>query len=350
MNSKHRVHNFWSYFLTIQQPLETALREQDRHEYEHLLNDINEQLKTVCGCKLEVEMSETGFFEMTFATGGDKTAQLCSALLKKDAPQQLSENWIINAFRPPLSERALNSYLQLNGQTVRGADFKVYYTIEEESKTVELKVYCAALQGLEETNKESIVAYMLELFIGELEFEARISRVEILDAEIDEENVCLLPNLYEDLCDIIIDQEWMEYHDPLSIYMAYKLDEKPVSETLRRDMKLIVTTNPQLQEEVLNKEYATCKDFTDKGGEYGYLYYEKLYEDEKEALVRQQLEKEINDLLYPMSIARTMGGAIGMYYSYIDLAVFDRDGFAIALEKINEKMKFKIYYHSFLED
>ena len=112
------------------------------------------------------------------------------------------------------------------------------------------------------------------------------------------------PNLYEDLCDIIIDQEWMEYHDPLSIYMAYKLDEKPVSETLRRDMKLIVTTNPQLQEEVLNKEYATCKDFADKGGEYGYLYYEKLYEDEKEALVRQQLEKEINDLLYPMSIAR----------------------------------------------
>ena len=86
--------------------------------------------------------------------------------------------------------------------------------------------------------------------------------------------------------------------------MAYKLDEKPVSETLRRDMKLIVTTNPQLQEEVLNKEYATCKDFADKGGEYGYLYYEKLYEDEKEALVRQQLEKEINDLLYPMSIAR----------------------------------------------
>ncbi len=30
-----------------------------------------------------------------------------------------------------------------------------------------------------------------------------------------------------------------------------------------------------------------------------------------------------------------------MYYSYIDLAVFDRDGFAIALEKINEKMSLK---------
>ncbi len=50
-----------------------------------------------------------------------------------------------------------------------------------------------------------------------------------------------------------------------------------------------------------------------------------------------------------MSIARTMGGAIGIYYSYIDVAIFDIDGFKIALEKLNEKLKFKIYYHPFLE-
>lgn len=349
MNNKHRVQYFWKYFLTVQEELEISLKEGNRHEYEHILQDLNSRLATVCGCKIEVEMSETGFFEMIFATGGDKTAQLCSALLKKDAPKQLSENWIINAFRPPLSEKAMHSYVDIKGKHVSGADFKVYYTIEEESKTLALEIYCEALKELNETQKEQITAYMLELFIGELEFEARISSVKILDEPSTNENVCLLPNLYEDLCDIIVDNDWVEYHDPLSIYMAYKLDEKPVSETLRKDMKLIVTTNPQLQEEVLNKEYMTCKDFADKGGEYGYLYYEKLYEDEKEALVRQQLEKEINDLLYPMSIARTMGGAIGIYYSYIDVAIFDIDGFKIALEKLNEKLKFKIYYHPFLE-
>ena len=349
MNNKHRVQNFWKYFMRLHVDLETALQEGNSSEIQHILKDLNERLKMVCGCKMEVELCENGFFELTFATGGDKTAQLCSALLKKDAPKELSENWIINAFRPPLSEKAMHTYMNINGKQIGGADFKVYYTIEEDSKTIALKIYCPDILALEETQKENIVAYMLELFIGELEFEARISSVEILDAPSDEDNVCLLPNLYEDLCDIIIDQDWMEYHDPLSIYMAYKLDEKPVSETLRKDMKLIVTTNPQLQEELLNQEYATCKDFRDKGGEYGYLFYEKLYEDEKEALVRQQLEKEINDLLYPMSIARTMGGAVGIYYSYIDVAVFDTDGFAIALEKINEKMKFKIYYKAFLE-
>ena len=134
-----------------------------------------------------------------------------------------------------------------------------------------------------------MVAFMLELFIGELEFEARISSIEIIDTPDEEaENFCLLPNLYEDICDIIIDQDWMEYHDPLSIYMAYKLDEKPVSETLRKDMKLIVTTNPQLQEELLSDSYEMCKEFKDCGGEYGYFYYEKLGGDVGKGKRQQQ--------------------------------------------------------------
>ena len=270
--------------------------------------------------------------------------------MKKNAPSVLKEDWIINDVRPPLSERALYTVLRIKDKEVRGSDFKVYYTINDAMHMLDIKVYCEALDGVDQSYKEQVVAYMLELFIGELEFEARISSIEILDAPSDEENVCLLPNFYEDICDIIVDKDWMEYHDPLSIYTAYKLDEKPVSETLRKDMKLIVTTNPQLQEELLNKESDTCSAFKELGGEYGYLYFEKLYEDEKEALVRQQLEKEINDLLYDMSIARTMGGAVGVYYSYIDVAVFDIDGFKIALEKINEKMSFKIYYRSFLQD
>lgn len=350
MNTKHRIQNFWKYFESIQADLEVALKEQEANDTKHIMEDLNSQLAGICACKMEIEMSETGFYEMTFASGGNKTAQLCSALLKKDAPSQLSENWIVNAFRQPLSEKAYNSVFEIQGTQYSGADFKVFYTIDEEAKSVAVKIYCAGLKELEERYRETIVAYMMELYIGELEFEARISHVEILEEESDEENVCLLPNFYEDLCDIIIDQEWVEYHDPLSIYMAYKLDEKPVSETLRKDMKLIVTTNPQLQEELLNKNFDSCKEFKDLGGEFGYLYYEVLYEDEKEALLRQQLEKEINDLLYPMSIARTMGGAVGVHYSYIDVAVFDIDGFRIALEKMNEKMNFIIYYKGYLDN
>ena len=51
-----------------------------------------------------------------------------------------------------------------------GADFHVYYTINEISKTLDIKVYCEALKDVEEKRRESMVAFMLELFIGELEF------------------------------------------------------------------------------------------------------------------------------------------------------------------------------------
>lgn len=350
MYLKHRVQHFWKYFMQNREELERALQQGEHHDISHILQDLNAHLKGICACGMEVEMSDTGFFEMTFTPQGNKNAQFATALLKKDAPRELSEDWIINAVRPPLSERAMNTVLRIKDKEVRGADFHIAYTINDISKTCDVQVYCEALKDIEESRRENIVAFMLELFIGELEFEARISSIEIVDAlDEDAENFCLLPNFYEDICDIIVDQEWMEYHDPLSIYMAYKLDEKPVSETLRKDMKLIVTTNPQLQEEILENDFTMCKEFKDCGGEYGYLYYEKLYEDEKEALVRQQLEKEINDLLYDMSIARTMGGAVGIYYSYIDVAIFDKDAFRIALEKINEKMTFKIYYQPFLK-
>lgn len=350
MYLKHRVKNFWIYFMNMKEELEDALKNHEMHEISHYTQDLNEHLKTVSACGIEVEMSETGFFEMTFTTQGNKNSQFASALLKKDAPASLHEDWIINAVRPPLSEKAMHTVLRIKDKEIKGSDIQVFYTINDATKSIDLKIYCEALSLLDESRKENLVAYMLELFLGELEFEARVSSVEIIDQPDDEaENFCLLPNLYEDLCDIIVDQDWVEYHDPLSIYMAYKLDEKPVSETLRKDMKLIITTNPQLQEEVLSNTFDLCKEFNDCGGEYGYLYFEKLYEDEKEALVRQQLEKEVNDLLYDMSIARTMGGAVGIYYSYIDVAVFDLDAFNIALEKINEKLSFKVYYQPFLK-
>lgn len=349
MNLKQRVQHFWNYFMSVCEDVQEALDTQANADIKRLLTDINEQLKGITGSKMEIERSETGFYEMTFACGSDKTAQLSSALLKKDAPKELAENWIINAFRQPLSALALQRMITIEGKAYTGADFKVYYTINDVSKTLDIKVYCEGLLHVKEDVKERLCAHMLELFLGELEFEARISSVVILDEPADDENICLLPNLYEDICDIIVDQDWVEYHDPLSIYMAYKLDEMPVSETLRNDMKLIITTNAQLQEELLRHEFDTCKDFHELGGEYGFLYYETLYEDEKEALIRQTMEKEINDLLYPMSIARTMGGAVGAHYSYVDVAVFDQDAFEVALAKMNEKLTFRIYYKAFLD-
>lgn len=347
MELKHRIHNFWKYFLTIQNNIEEDLKAQDFECLEQHVVECNKKLETISKGTIEFEESD-GFFEMTFPSHGNKSIQYINALLKKEAPKALLDNWIINAYRPPLSEKAFHSMFEHDHQTYQGSDFKIYYEIDEVNKMIPIKVFCKGLLGLDKEHQLQITKTMLELFIGELELEARISSIEILEEEIDGEDVCLLPNFYEDICDIIIAQEWIEYHDPTQIYMAYKIDEKITFEGLRKDMKLIVTTYPQLQEEVLNQEYTICKDMKQLGGELGYLYYETYGERKEIALIRQQLEKELQDLLYPMSIARTIGGAVGTKYAYIDILLFDRTAFRIAFEKIREHLSFDIYYKPFL--
>lgn len=350
MDTKHRVQNFWKYFMGVRKEVEDALAHNKEDEVSELLREMNLQVESVCEAKVELDFHD-GFYELSFHGGANKTKQYICALLKKEAPKELIDDWIINSYRQPLSETALQMVVDIDGKQYSGADFMVYYDVDETAKCIHVRIYSEALAKLEKNQKENVAIAMLELFIGEIELEARIGDIEIVEEpRSEEENFCLLPNFYEDVCDIVIDQEWMEYQEPCTIYSAYKIDREIVSETLRKDMKLIVTTNPQLQEEILNKEMDSCNEAIRFGGEYGYLFYEIEQEGEKIAIVRQQLEKELQDLLYPMAIARTIGGAIGTHYAYVDVLVFDKTAFDIIIDKLNEHLPFHVYYRMFTAD
>lgn len=347
MDTRYRVKNFWKYFIGVQQEIETAFQTADESLIEELRKEVNLQVQSVCDASAELDFQD-GFYELTFHGGANKTKQYICALLKKEAPKQLVNDWIIGSYRQPLSQSALHAQIQLDDEVYSGSDFMIYYEIHKDAKCITIAVYSKALCGLEENKQLQVVTAMLELFIGEIELEARISDIKILtEPKTDAENFCLLPNFYEDICDIVIDEEWSEYREPCDIYAAYKLDQTIVSETLRKDMKLIITTNPQLQSECLNQEYESCEEARRFGSEYGYFYYEIEQEKEQIALVRQQLEKELQDLFYEAGIARMIGGALGTHYAYVDCIIFDRDAFQILFEKLNEHLSFPLYYRSF---
>lgn len=348
MNLKQRVQSFWEYFTSIQQSLQVALNNHDKETASMYVQACNEKLKTMSGCKMEVEKLDNGFFELTFDAQDQKNAQYVCALLKKDVPEECIHDWIINAYRQPLSEEAFSTVWKIYGQSWKGNDFIIYYDIDEVNKCIPIKVYCENLKSFDETKKREITIYMLALFIGELELEARIGEIEIVDEPLEYENMCYLPYFYEDICDIVVSMEWIEYHDPTQIYRVYKLSKPLEGESVRKDMKMIMTTHSQLQEELLNNEYICCQEMKEKGGEYGYLYYEIKQKNEDIALLRQQLEKEIHNLLYPASIGRVIGGAIGVKYAYIDLLLFDSEIFLKLLKRMQEELPFDIYYKAFL--
>lgn len=347
MDARSRMVQFWRWFQGIEGAFYTALQKQqseERNRYEEMINQKMEQL---CGCKAVYEVADH-YMEMTCESGARKNIQYLCGLWETCAPQELRSRWIFNAFRKPLGEMAQHAYFELKGKRYGGHDIKVYYTIDDAAKLLHLQLYCEGFCYVEKKAAKEMAMYLLELYIGELELEARIGDVSILDAPIDAQDVVLLPNLYEDICDIVIDRNWLEYRDPTQIYFAYQLDHPVQNESLRKDMVAIVTSHPLLFEELVNQTYDQLHEFSTFGAEYGYLYYEPLAEKEKESMIRAQYEKQIHELLSPLGIARTIGGAIGTKYAYIDMAIFDKKAFYQALEKINEKVDVMFTYRAFM--
>lgn len=345
MSIKKQVKRFWKIFETERKNLEKALLEHNHEEVSEIKKILATYFEELCNCELDIE-EEDGIFEITFLPEQDKNAQIICALLKQLAPDVVKTNWVIHSSLPPLSQKALNTVLRLNNQDYGADDFSVYYEIDTNNHCLDVEVYCDAFQAMEPNKAMEIAVYMIQLYIGEVALEAYINHIEVIDAK-KSGNASLLSHFYEMLLDIIVEQKWSEYKDATSIYRAYKLEEEKIMEDVRKDMKMIFTIHPLMIGETLEGESFIANQFFDLGGEYGYLYYEHANSEVNDALVRQKLEQKLNELLYPIGVARSIGGAIGTKYAYIDLAIFDKQDFLKVLPKINEKLSIKLSYAPF---
>ena len=348
MTIRKQVKRFWKVFMEEKKNLEKALLEYDQEEVKEISKILSTYFEELCNCELEI-CEEDGIFELTFLPEMEKNAQIICALLKSMAPKENMENWVIHACLPPLSQRALNTILKIENDAYSSDDFIVYYDIDRTSRCMNLEIYCDAFKRMRAEKARDVAYYMLELFVGETAMEGYINHVEVLDVKKDMEHDCqvLLSDLFEVLMDTVEEEKWISYKDPTSIYRVYQVNENKLSEDVRKDMKVIFTMHSHLINEVLNDEYYICNQFFDFGGEYGYVYYEHENSEVNDSIVRQTLEKKLNELLYPLGIARSIGGAIGTKYAYIDLALFDKEAFIKALEKINAKLTIKLKYASF---
>ena len=113
VNCKMRVKYFWENFMAMREELESALREEDEAQLEELRGEIDRMLEKVCGCKALIERNADGFFEFTLDTGPNKTVQYIAALIRQNAPRELVEDWIINAWLPPFTSKAANAAVRI---------------------------------------------------------------------------------------------------------------------------------------------------------------------------------------------------------------------------------------------
>lgn len=341
---KTKTKRFWQQFIKLQDELQDALKQQHQSKITELVRILNDELLSVAGCFLEVEGGDDDFFECTFISGEDKTAQILCAYIKKFAPDRVLDHWIINDCRQPLSEKGFQMRFDVRDLSYGVEDIMVSMHVLEEAQMVDLMVYCEGFEWQEENEKKTITAMLLEMMIGTLQLEAHINDFTCIDVMSEDEEWFALADLYERLLDLVESKKWPEFKDPTQIYRAYKLEKEEISDSVHHDKLLITTCHPELFVEIMNEQRLILDNFNRLGGEYGALVYEHEGVNENLAHQKKQLERELNDLLYSLGLARCIGGALGMHYCYIDVAVFDRNDFKQALLKINEKLPINLVY------
>ena len=343
MSSKDNVKQFWSLFLKHEGRLEKALDEDNKEETREIVHLLNDMMIKTCGCYLEVNKEGDSFYECTFLPMNDKTSQMFCAYLKKFAPTTVIDTWIINECVPPLSEKAFHMHFDLKDVSYGVSDLEVLVSVNEGAKNFDLLIFCPAFEWMEDHEANTILDAYLENMIGSLMVESRINEVKACKNK-ELGDWVAMEDLFEILSDLIIKNKWPEFNDITTIYSVYKIENDVIKETRDHDKMLITTAHPGLFVEICNNERFILDQCNRLGAEFGTISFQREYGDEKNALVKQQLERELNDLLYPLGIAKVLGGAIGLNYSYIDCLIFDRNEFKLALAKVNEKTAMNLLY------
>lgn len=345
MSVLDNIKEFWSRFADEQNDLITALKEKNYDKLSEVLEGLDAECYSISGAHMFVEDSwETP--EVTLDAGPNKTSQLICQQMKKLAPSDIKKVWEINDTLQPLSQKAIEALLQIKDQTYSLFDMTAFYIVDQTNQSFAVKIYCPGFSLIDNPEyKREMSIYLTELAVGENCLESYISSADFLDQPENGMDFCNLTELYSVIMETVEKDHWKEYKHPLDIYTVYKPHQDFASDSLRKDMKIIFTTHPNLVEESLGNGQDVILDLKAKDGEYGYIYFINQFGGKDDALFRQELSRQIDHLMAPLHCAKVIGGAIGKSYSYIDLIVFDQKMFEKAFAQLQAQLKDKVDIH-----
>lgn len=346
MSVNQNIEQFWEKFQASEAGLIEALGSSDYEKLSEILEPLNEEVYKISGAKFFVEDIPDAL-EMTFDAGPNKTSQLICQQMKKLAPASVAAKWLINAVLPPLSQKAIEAKVQIKDDVYVLQDFHVFYTVHPEQQTISALLYCPGFSQIGNPEyKKEMAMYLIETSIGQLYYEAYISSVDAIDVPPAEDMpFCNLIDFFEAIDQVVLKDHWKEYKSPTEIYSVYQPYEDLAHDSLRKDMKIIFTTHPDLAEEALGEKSDVQLDLKAKDGEYGYVYYVNPLEGKDNALFRQELAKRMDDEISALNAGKVIGGAMGKSYSYIDWIIFDKKTFMALFDQLKQKVAHIVELH-----
>ena len=339
MSALTNMQGFWRNFLKKDATIRQALINQDTKTLESIMDQLDDKAVQITGAHIFLEYAYDNF-ELTFDTGPNKTSQYLAQLCVDLAPKEIKEQWILNASLPPLSQKAVQSSVQMKDQTYTLQDFYAFYQEDEDNQMFNVQIYCPgyALIGNPERKKEMSM-YVVELAIGLLAYESYMGSIDFIDQPNQEMAFCSLIDFYEVVMETEKKKGWKVYPKVTDIYSVFQPNQEIVHDSLRKDMKYIFSTHPLLVEETLEDALQDVRqDAHVKGASFQYIYYPHLFDTQQDATFRQELSKKMEAIFAQTHCADVMGGAIGKSYAYIDVIVYDQEKFQSVFEQIKKQI------------
>lgn len=325
-NFRERTEAAWAAFAAIEEELRQII-DTDK------MRERGEELMEKCGAALELALSSPAFelgvtgkkYELILSAEGIRARLFPLVYFQNHAPEQVLEHWDILVGRQP-SE---GFYLRAGEASICAEDVQVWIE-QEEHGGLSLTVCCEKLKPLMKENEDRVwwlLYTLLDQVLGEISAIALISRMDITEQPKEEKAVLLseLPQALQDMgCTL-----WEDAGDYLdNSYIGY---EREPEEDPEADWRLDVYTGssrlPVLINEYMNAQSDTMDDYHRDGIVAGFLCYPLTGFPEKDRAeeilgFRDALQAAIQENA-GRDAAVFLGGAVGLYYGYLDLIAWD---------------------------
>lgn len=355
-----RVREGWETFLKGEEKLRALIDQRAEGE------EITKLLAELLAPAFEDTYAEVGFngekHELILNLEGDPARLFSMTYFQRHAPEEVLKHWNVLVGRQSReyeSEEALAKYqVRISDQAVCANEIQVW--TEWEGREAKVFLYCEKFLPLlsEKENAAYWIAYtMLDYAIGELAEMNYICELHILDAPYEAPSLSLaqlLPHFMENLS--LSREELFDANRCCELYCGYRMKpDEEANDDLRRDVIAGSGCFMSLLNEFWRAETRIMDTYHKDGIVAGYFCF-PLYGFEGDDRSTRILDFRDDSAVMIENAAGSdsftyIGGAVGIYYGYLDFIAWDLKAVLDAAVAVFGKSHLDwVMFHSFRQD
>ena len=382
---KERIIEFWSKFTQDEVYIRKLMDNRDGigRAYKYINNLLNIVFQDVY---FEIDVNTEKKYELILTPEGRREKLFLLYEWYRYANEELKDKWNFY-YTKPCKKEGENCNINMYNINLTYEDVHIIPEIDLEEKRVNLIVYSEKLITLNEIERYNLFFIFLDMyiseiysmdFIGYVDFYEKskkniLKKIELKQDEIpkdefdmlfeedDEDNIkygylnkelsvqvfekssISIKKLKSYIDEAINQNKWKVYKNPFEKFYGYNM--QPTSES-HWDFREDVIAGATADISIINGYYNYDNSIYDRnfndGVIYGFLFFENANIDQNQLIsFRMNIEDEIINLIEKKGIGRLIGGATGVYYSYMDFIIFDFREFLKISKTVLNKYNFK---------